>query len=76
MHSEDLIQLAARTLEPPVHDVLAVAVDWIDAWGLELSVIDDEGAANHRLSFRTPSTTMDDFGGQLHAFLRSTGGHC
>ncbi len=76
MHGDDLIQLAARTLELPPESVLAVSVDWIDAWALEISVIDESGALTHRLPFRTPLTTMDDLGGQLHAFLRQTGGQC
>lgn len=76
MHADDLIRLASRILELPVEVVLAVSVDWIDAFGLELSVIDESGAGTHRLPFRTPLRAMDDLGGQLHAFLRHTGGWC
>lgn len=76
MHGDDLIRMASRTLALPAEIVLAVSVDWIDAWGLEISVIDENGAGTHRLPFRTPLTTMDDLGGQLHAFLRNTGGQC
>lgn len=76
MHANDLIQLAAQALQLPVPAVLAVTVDWIDAFGLEISVIDEDGAGTHRLPFRSPLTTMDDLGGQLHAFLRNTGGSC
>ena len=76
MHGDDLIRMASRTLALPAEDVLAVSVDWIDAWGLEISVIDEDGAGTHRLPFRNPLTTMDDLGGQLHAFLRNTGGSC
>ncbi len=76
MHGDDLIRMASRTLALPVEGMLAVSVDWIDAWGLEISVIDEDGAGTHRLPFRIPLTTMDDLGGQLHAFLRNTGGGC
>jgi hypothetical protein len=48
-------------------------VEWIDAWGLELALIDDQGAATHRLPFRRPLTTMADLGGQLHALLNRSG---
>ena len=72
-HHDDLVLLASRMLGTPVERLVAAAVEWIDAWGLELAVIDDEGATTHRLPFRVPLTTMDDLGGQLHQLLNRSG---
>ena len=72
-HANDLAALASRMLGTPTDRLLAAAVEWIDAWGLELAVIDDEGATTHRLPFRLPLTTMDDLGGQLHVLLNRNG---
>lgn len=72
-HHDDLVLLASRMLGTPSERLVAVAVEWIDAWGLELAVIDDEGATTHRLPFRVPLTTMDDLGGQLHQLLNRSG---
>lgn len=76
-HADDLVRLASRMLGIPSGRVVAAAVEWIDAWGLELAVIDTDGATTHRLPFRVPLTTMDDLGGQLHALLNRDGnGSC
>jgi hypothetical protein len=72
-HSKDLVRLASRMLDIANEKLVAAAVEWIDAWGLELAVIDDQGATTHRLPFRRPLTTMDDLGGQLHALLNRSG---
>ena len=72
-HHDDLLLLASRMLGTPSERLVAAAVEWIDAWGLELAVIDDEGASSHRLPFRVPLTTMDDLGGQLHQLLNRSG---
>ncbi len=72
-HHDDLVRLASKMLGAPSAGLAAVAVEWIDAWGLELAVIDGEGATTHRLPFRVPLTTMDDLGGQLHQLLNSSG---
>ena len=68
-HAEDLVLLASRLFETPRAQLAGVSVDWIDALGLDLAVIDDAGATAVRLPFRTPLTTMDDLSGRLNRLL-------
>ena len=44
-------------------------MEWIDTLGLDLGIIDGEGASAVRLPFRVPLTSMDDLGGRLHRLL-------
>jgi uncharacterized protein DUF2470 len=68
-HPDDLLVLASRLFGRPRDEIAAVSVEWIDNLGLDLSVIDQDGAASVRLPFRVPLTTMDDLGGRLHHLL-------
>jgi hypothetical protein len=68
-HAEDLAILVERLLGTPRDSLAAVTVDWIDTLGLDLGIIDEEGASAVRLPFRVPLTRMDDLGGRLHQLL-------
>ncbi len=68
-HADDLVILAARLFGTPRHELAAVTVEWIDTHGLDLGIIDEEGASAVRLPFRVPLTNMDDLGGRLHRLL-------
>ena len=68
-HADDLVILAARLFGTPRHELAAVTVEWIDTHGLDLGIIDGEGASAVRLPFRVPLTNMDDLGGRLHHLL-------
>jgi hypothetical protein len=73
-HHEELMVLASRLVGTPPERLMAASLEWIDAWGLEMAVIDDDGADTHRIAFRVPLTTMDDLGGRLHQLLNRSGG--
>lgn len=75
-HHEELRMLASRLLLMPEGDVAAAALEWVDAQGVELAVIGEEGSQTFRFPFRVPLTTMDDLGGQLHRLLNQPGPHC
>jgi len=68
-HSGDLLLMASRLLGVPTDELAAASVDWIDAHGLDLTVIDDQGSHTLRCPFRQPLTTMDDLGRRLHWLL-------
>lgn len=68
-HAADLVILASRLFGTPPAQLAGVSVDWIDALGLDLAVIDGRGATAVRLPFRTPLTTMDDLSGRLDRLL-------
>ncbi len=68
-HADDLVVLASRLFGTPRAQLAGVSVDWIDALGLDLAVVDDAGATAVRLPFRTPLATMDDLSGRLHRLL-------
>lgn len=68
-HADDLVLLASRLFGTPQAQLAGVSVDWIDALGLDLAVIDGAGATAVRLPFRTPLATMDDLSGRLHRLL-------
>jgi hypothetical protein len=68
-HADDLLVLAARLFGRRRDHLAGVAVEWIDNLGLDLAVIDEDGASSVRLPFRVPLTTIDDLGGRLHHLL-------
>ena len=61
--------LASRLFGTPRRELAAVTVEWIDALGLDLCYVDEQGATAVRLPFRTPLTSMDDLGGRLHRLI-------
>lgn len=68
-HADDLVVFAARLFGTPRDELAAVTVEWIDTLGLDLAIIDEEGASAVRLPFRVPLTNIDDLGGRLHRLL-------
>jgi len=72
-HHGDLLILAARLLDQRDEQLVAASVEWIDAFGVDLTVIDDEGSQTFRFPFRVPLSSMDDLGGQLHRLLSHSG---
>ena len=68
-HGDDLRVLAARLFGRRPAELAGVRVEWIDALGLDLAVIDEEGASSVRLPFRVPLTSMEDLGERLHRVL-------
>jgi hypothetical protein len=68
-HADDLRVLAARLFGTPTAQLAGVSVEWIDTLGLDLAVIDEDGASSVRLPFRVPLTSIDDLGERLHHVL-------
>jgi len=68
-HPDDLLVLASRLFGRPRDEFAGVAVEWIDTLGLDLAVVDEDGASSVRLPFRVPLTNLDDLGGRLHHLL-------
>jgi hypothetical protein len=74
-HHDELRILASRLLGVPEPRVAATTLDWIDAQGVDLTVIGEEGSGTYRFPFRVPLTAMDDLGGRLHQLLNHPGAH-
>lgn len=68
-HADELVTLVSRLFGRDPDGLAGVAVDWIDAGGLDLSLVDETGATAVRLPFRVPMTTLDDLGARLHRLL-------
>jgi Protein of unknown function (DUF2470) len=68
-HPDDLLVLASRLFGRPRAAIAGVTVEWIDHLGLDLAVVDEDGASSVRLPFRVPLSDMDDLGGRLHHLL-------
>lgn len=68
-HLSELITMASGLIERPDSDLIAVAVDWIDPDGIDLSVIDDEGSTTLHADFRHPLTATRGLGVHLHHLL-------
>lgn len=65
-HGGELITLGSRLAEVPEQSVAAVTVDWIDAVGLDLSVIDVHGAQSVHADFHHRLTSARVLGAELH----------
>lgn len=68
-HPGELLTLGSRLAEVPEHSLLAVAVDWIDANGIDLSLIDLDGSVSVHADFHQPLTSVRALGAQLHHML-------
>jgi uncharacterized protein DUF2470 len=68
-HADDLLVLVSRLFGRPRDEIAGVAVEWIDTLGLDLAVLDEDGASSVRLPFRVPLASIDDLGCRLHHLL-------
>ena len=50
---------------------MAATLEWVDAYGLELGILDHDGAETRRFPFRPPLSSIDDLGLRLHQVLRA-----
>lgn len=65
-HPAELITLGSRLVEVSENSLVAVAVDWIDDGGIDLSVIDTDGARSVHADFHHPLTSVRALGAELH----------
>lgn len=68
-HPGELITLGSRLVGVREDSLLAVSVEWIDANGLDLGVIDVDGATSVHADFHQPLTSVNALGAQLHHML-------
>jgi hypothetical protein len=68
-HADELVVLASHLTGQSRSALAAASVQWIDARGIELSLIDHTGARDLRFPFRRPLSTMDELGHHLHRLL-------
>lgn len=65
-HPGELITLGSRLVEVSQNSLAAVTVDWIDDGGIDLSVIDTDGAQSVHADFHHPLTSVRALGAELH----------
>lgn len=74
-HQHDLLRLAASMTGTAPHELVAAAIEWIDAHGLDLMVIGRDGGATVRALFCRQLSAITDLAAELHRMVADPGQH-